>query len=203
MPQLQPKKKKKKEKKKLSQGKENKLSSGLICEKSQVNDRTSNVKTPGCSYFLVAFFIYFLVASPVTYGSSWARGWIRAAAEAYAKVTATPYLIHVCDLLCSLQQCWILPTEWGQGSSPHPHRHYVTFLTCWAKTGNPLVAFLKFCFWRGSIRHKIWSSVFEYHFNWNFSLRSGSSSPSGTPWSVTGKFPVRPRLVCTPTCNRG
>ena len=29
------------------------------------------------------------------------------------------------------------PTERGQGLNPHPHRHYVGFLTCWAVRGTP------------------------------------------------------------------
>ena len=27
------------------------------------------------------------------------------------------------------------PTEWGQGSNPHPHRHYIAFLIHWATIG--------------------------------------------------------------------
>ena len=33
--------------------------------------------------------------------------------------------------------------EWGQGSNPHPHGHYVEFLTCWATTATPRVNFLE------------------------------------------------------------
>ena len=47
----------------------------------------------------------FFRTTPKTYGSSWARGQIRAAAEAYA--TAVSDLSHICDLHHSLQQHWI------------------------------------------------------------------------------------------------
>jgi len=46
------------------------------------------------------------MASPVVEGSSWARGWIRAAA--YTTATATPDPSLVYDLYHSLQQCQIL-----------------------------------------------------------------------------------------------
>ena len=48
------------------------------------------------------------MAAPVAYGSSQARGRIRAAAGAYTTATATPDPRYICDLRYSLQQCWIL-----------------------------------------------------------------------------------------------
>ena len=43
------------------------------------------------------FFLFFKAAS-VAYGSSWARGRIRAAAEACITATAILDLSHICDL---------------------------------------------------------------------------------------------------------
>ena len=43
---------------------------------------------------------------PVAYKSTWAKGLIGAAAEAYT--TATPDLSYTCNLCCSLHQCWVL-----------------------------------------------------------------------------------------------
>ena len=48
------------------------------------------------------------MAKPVAYGSSQARGGIRAAAKACATATATLDLSHICDLHCNLQQRQIL-----------------------------------------------------------------------------------------------
>ena len=55
---------------------------------------------------------------------------------ACTSATATLDPSHICDLHCSLRQCQILnPTEQGQGLNPHPHGHYVRFLTHWAIMG--------------------------------------------------------------------
>ena len=48
------------------------------------------------------------MAAPGAYGSSWVRGWIRAAAGAYATAMTTPDPSCICDLCRSLQQHWIL-----------------------------------------------------------------------------------------------
>ena len=48
------------------------------------------------------------MATPFTYGSSWARGQIRATAVAYATAMVRAYLSFFWDLRHSLQQCWIL-----------------------------------------------------------------------------------------------
>ena len=48
------------------------------------------------------------MVAPVAYGSSWARGQIRVAAVAFAIATAALDLSCICDLHCSLWQCWIL-----------------------------------------------------------------------------------------------
>ena len=58
------------------------------------------------------FFLHFIVA-PVAYGSSWARGPIGAAAEAYSKAMATLDLSCICDLCSSLWQCPVL-YHWGR-----------------------------------------------------------------------------------------
>ena len=53
--------------------------------------------------------IFFLfMVTHATYGSSWARGWIGVAAEAYTTATATLNLSHIFHLHCSLWQCRIL-----------------------------------------------------------------------------------------------
>ena len=57
---------------------------------------------------LRTFIFFFFMAVSVSYGSSRARGWIRAAVEAYATATAIPDLRCICDLHCSLWQHWIL-----------------------------------------------------------------------------------------------
>ena len=51
---------------------------------------------------------------------------------ACATATATtPDLNHICDLRYCLQQHWILnPLSEAGGLNPHPHGHYVGFLTC-------------------------------------------------------------------------
>ena len=56
-------------------------------------------------------FFAFFMATPIAYGSSWAKGRIGVTAKATA--TATQDLSRVCDLHCSLRQHWILnaPSE--------------------------------------------------------------------------------------------
>ena len=56
---------------------------------------------------------------------------------AYTAATATPDLSHICNLHCSCSNARSLPTKRGQELNPHPQRHYVGFLTCWATTGTP------------------------------------------------------------------
>ena len=45
---------------------------------------------------------------------------------------ATLDLNCICNLRCNL------PTEWGQGSNPYPHRDNTGSLTHWATTGTPM-----------------------------------------------------------------
>ena len=56
----------------------------------------------------ICFFFFFFMAVPAIYGSSWARGWIRAAVGAYATAKTTSYLSCICKLCHSLWQWWIL-----------------------------------------------------------------------------------------------
>ena len=57
----------------------------------------------------LSFLLFFLfMAARMEYGSSWAKDWIGAAAEAHATGMATPDPRCICDLCHSLQQCWIL-----------------------------------------------------------------------------------------------
>ena len=57
------------------------------------------------TYFLFSFTF---IATPVAYGRSQARGWIGAAAEAYAIATATQDLSRIGVLHHSSWQCWVL-----------------------------------------------------------------------------------------------
>ena len=54
------------------------------------------------------YYYYFLMATPVTYGSSQVRGQIRTAAGALATAMAMQDPSHICDLLCSSWQRLIL-----------------------------------------------------------------------------------------------
>ena len=55
--------------------------------------------------------------------------WIRAESETYT---------------ASCGNTGSLTTEWGQGSNPHLHGHFVRFLTHWATMGTPLHLFKSF-----------------------------------------------------------
>ena len=59
---------------------------------------------PGPSILLVFNFFFLFTATPATYGSSQAKGQIKAEAEAYATATRTPYLSCIFDPHHSLQQ---------------------------------------------------------------------------------------------------
>jgi len=48
------------------------------------------------------------MAAPTAYGSSQARGQIRAAAEAYTTAMTIPDPSHICELHCSVSTCQIL-----------------------------------------------------------------------------------------------
>ena len=54
------------------------------------------------------FFFFFFTATPAGYGSSQAKGLIRAVAGVYTAAMATPDLRHICDLHHSLLQHQIL-----------------------------------------------------------------------------------------------
>lgn len=64
------------------------------------------------------------------HGTSWARGQIRVAAEAYSTATAT---LDLSRILRPVPQLAAMldpsPTEGGQGLNPPPQGHYVRFLT--------------------------------------------------------------------------
>ena len=77
------------------------------------------------SSFIIYYFIIFLTATSVAYGSSWGRGWVGTAADAYATAMAMPD-----PQLAAMPDSQ--PTERGQGSNLHPRGHYVGFLTQWA-----------------------------------------------------------------------
>ena len=87
----------------------------------------------------IFFFLFFLRATPVAYGSSQAIGQIRTAAEVHTTVTATPDP-EPCHLQPMSQLVAIPdpePIERGQGLNRHPHRYYVLFLTGRATRGLP------------------------------------------------------------------
>ena len=54
------------------------------------------------------FFVCFVFATPEAHGSSWAKGQVRAATGACATAMATLDLSCICNLCCSLWQCWFL-----------------------------------------------------------------------------------------------
>ena len=62
------------------------------------------------SSFLSSFLPFFFLfrAAPLVYENSWTRGPIRAAGKAYTTATEMLDLSRICDLCCSLRQCWIL-----------------------------------------------------------------------------------------------
>ena len=58
--------------------------------------------------FILFIFIFVFIAAPAAYESSWARGWISAAAEGYTTAMATQDPSCICDLHNSLEQDLIL-----------------------------------------------------------------------------------------------
>ena len=85
------------------------------------------------------FFLFFLRAAPVAYGSSQARGRIGAAAaglcHSHSKTGSKPHL----PSMLSLWQCWIL--------NPYPHRHNVRFFF-FTKLPCSFYLFIYFCLFR-------------------------------------------------------
>ena len=77
-------------------------------------------------YLLYLFFYLFFLfmATSVAYGSSWVRGRIRTAAaglhHSHSNARSEPQLWPMPQLVATLD---IYPTEQGQGSNPHPHKH--------------------------------------------------------------------------------
>ena len=53
--------------------------------------------------FLTDNFFFLFTAAPAPYGSSWARGQIGAASEAYATATVQSDLSQICDLCHNLR----------------------------------------------------------------------------------------------------
>ena len=61
------------------------------------------------------------MATPAAHRSSWLRGRIGAAAEAYTTATAMLGLSHICHLHHTLWQCWILnPLSEGRDQPASP-----------------------------------------------------------------------------------
>ena len=87
-------------------------------------------------HLFISVLSYFFRASPVAYGDSKVRGWIRAAAAAYTTATAMQDPSHVCSLHHSLWQHWILNTlsevrdwTWGLIDTSQIHFSWATMVT--------------------------------------------------------------------------
>ena len=79
------------------------------------------------------------MAAPEAYGSSWSRGWIRAAAAGLChshNTQSEPHLQPMPQLVAMLAH---EHTDQSQGSNPHPHRDCVESLTHWATVGTPVI----------------------------------------------------------------
>ena len=88
-------------------------------------------------FFSLVFFLGGGGGACVAYGSSQARGRIRAAAaslwHSHSNMGSEPHLWPVLQLAMPDPQ----PTERGQQSNLNPHQHHIGFLTCWATMGTP------------------------------------------------------------------
>ena len=78
-------------------------------------------------FFFFSFFL--LMAVPVAYGSSQARGQIRVVAEAYSTATATPDLSYIYVLCQSLQPHQIVNPLSQARDQTYPHRDNIRSLT--------------------------------------------------------------------------
>ena len=78
------------------------------------------------------------MAAPRAYGSSKARGPIRAIDaglhHSHGNIGSKPHLPPTLQLAATPD---LFPTEQGQGLNLHPHGHYVRFLTCSAPMETP------------------------------------------------------------------
>ena len=112
--------------------------------KEQIHHRffpiLSTTKYCGVFWFCFSVFLFVSVflfrAIPVAYWSSQARCQIPAAAYTTATETQDPSCIchpHHSSLATLDPQ----PTEWSQGSNPHPHGILTGFITCWTTMGTP------------------------------------------------------------------
>ena len=85
-----------------------------------------------CMFF--SFLFVYFIAAPAIYGSSWARGQIRAAAAglccSHGNTRDEPHRQSTLWLTAT-------PTEWGQRSNPQPPRDNVESLIHWATVGTP------------------------------------------------------------------
>ena len=81
------------------------------------------------------FLFVCFMATPAAYGSSWAKSWIGAIAEAYATATATPDLSCICNLCCILWQRWILNHWVRPGTEPTFSQRLCFFLNLLSHNG--------------------------------------------------------------------
>ena len=92
---------------------------------------------------LLFFFLFSFYSCTVAYGSSRAKGQIRAAASrlhhSHSNTSSEPHLWPTTLLEATLEPS---PIEQGQGLNPHSHGHYVSFSPCWATIGTPISYFL-------------------------------------------------------------
>ena len=93
------------------------------------------------TYFSFVFvFVFVFRVTPAAYGSSWARGWIRAAAAGLRYSHNNFDSSCLCDLSYTCVNARSL-THWGQG---YHHRDNVVFLTHRAATGTSKHTYLTF-----------------------------------------------------------
>ena len=87
-------------------------------------------------FFIFKFFLLFMVI-PVAYGDSRARSSIRTTAaslrHSHSNIRSELHLWPTPQLLATADP-W--PTEWGQGSKPHPHGSQLDSFHC-TTTGTP------------------------------------------------------------------
>ena len=94
---------------------------------SKARDRTHNLMVPSrigfyCTTVGIPFLFCFIGLQPQHMEVPRLEIESELHLSAYTTATATPDPSRVCDLHYSLWQRWVLPTEEGQGSNPHPHR---------------------------------------------------------------------------------
>ena len=108
----------------------------------------------------INYFFFLFTAAPRAYGSSQARGWIRAvAASLRHSHSNTRSELHLWPMPWLVAMPDLLLTRWGQGLNLHPQGGNVGFLTCWVTMGTLFLFFWVFFFFT-----KFW---FKFFFFWS------------------------------------